>query len=287
MLASPDEARSDLYLSAAAYLFGPLLLGVVLRIVPLTRIPGVGAVVVVVLPLVTTVLVPWLLIRYRKERLRDYGLAGPSPVFAQGVLVAAPILAASLLVAAVAADTPARLPVAGLAVGGTVVAFLERLASWVGLTLLAVYAAVKARDAFRSDPRYLRRAVVEIARVLAIIAAVATALLALSTTVNGGTAPIVVQLLVLPLAVAGAVALTYRGLTPGQLTSRAILLTPVVLLAIRPFVLTFDALSFVSGIWNAVLLAGIGLVVAAFVEARRSAWAPLGLAVAVAAFSGL
>ncbi len=287
MLAMSDEARSDLFLSAAAYLFGPLLLGVVLRIVPLTRIPGLGDLVTVLLPLATTVLVPWLLIRYRRERLLDYGLGRPSPVVAQGLLVAAPIVAASLLVTFLLAEDTTGLPVVGLARGGTVVGFLQRLASWVGLALLAVYGAVKARDAFRSDPRYLRPAVVEIARVLAVIAAIASVLLALSSTVNGGPARVVAPLVILPLAVAAAVALTYRGLTPGQLTTRAILLTPVVLLALGPFALTLNAVSFVSGIWTAALLAGIGLVVAAFVEARRSAWGPLGLALAIAAFSGL
>ncbi len=67
MYTSTEDARSDLFLSGAVFLFGGIIVQAVLRIIPLDRIPGLGAVLAVVLPLVTTVLVPYLLIRYRKE----------------------------------------------------------------------------------------------------------------------------------------------------------------------------------------------------------------------------
>ncbi len=112
---------------------------------------------------------------------------------------------------------------------------------------------------------------------IAVAAAVAAVLLAVAT---GSVAP-----LLLPLGVAGAFLVALRRLNPLTLTSRSTLLTPTVLLALGPFTLSFDAVAFVESIWVAALSAGVGLVIGALQEARRSPLGAVGLAVVVALFT--
>ncbi len=291
MYTSPDEARSDLFLAGAVFLFGPLLLGVVLDLLPLDGIPGFGLVLAVVLPLATTLLVPWLLIRYRKERLSDYGLGVPAQTFLPGLLLAAPIVAAALLAGLLSGgDVLADVPVVAAAASGSWVQLLARLVSWVGLVGLAVYMTVKARDAFRGDPMYLRTALLQIGRIVGLVAAGATVLLVVSTLFNevsSGSLGVIARLVLLPVAVAGAVLLATQRLRGNVLTARPTLLTPVVLLAIGPFALSLNAVSFVFGVWQAAVLAGVGLLIGSLLEARRSALGPLALGLALAVTTSL
>ncbi len=283
MYTTPDEARSDLYLAGAVYLFGDLILRIFLGLVPLDQIRFVGPVIVALLPLATTILVPYLLIRYRKERLADYGLTRLSPLFLRGVLIGAPLLVAAVVTGWLAGAGPGGgLPVLGVALEGSLLLFVRRITFVFGLVLLCIYATVKARDAFRSDPRYLPAAVLEIGRILAVVSAVTSALLILSTVLGGQSLVVRSTLLLFPLAVAGSGYLAYRDLAGRQLTSRAILLTPTVVLALGAFILSFDAYEFTYGLWRAAYLAGIGLIVGALVESQRSAWGALGLATLVA-----
>lgn len=281
---SPDEARSDLFLSAAVYLFGPLVLGLVLRIIPLDRIPGVGVALQIALPLVTTVLVPYLLIRYRKESLKDYAPSGGRNAFTVGLLLAVPIVVAALL-AALLEQNPleAALPVLQIAQpGGDGALFIAvRLALWLGLAGLAAYATVKARDAFRTDPQTIRDGTLEIGRVVGIIAVVTVLLLLIATPAD------LANLVLVPLGVAAAVLLGLRQLRGPSATSRATLLTPVILLAIGPFLLSFNALRFVQGLYAAALLGGIGLLIGMLQETRHSAYGAIGLALALALASPL
>jgi hypothetical protein len=62
---------------------------------------------------------------------------------------------------------------------------------------------------------------------------------------------------------------------------------PLVLLALRPFLLTFDALMFVQGVWHASLLGGIGLAMAVLMQSRGTAWGPLTLGFVLAVLTGL
>jgi hypothetical protein len=280
MYTSPDEARSDLFLAGAVFLLGPIIVDLLLSIIPLRRLPGAGTVLDIALPLVFTVLVPYLLIRYRNESLRSYGL-GPSPgALGLGVLLGAPVVVAAVVATVVEGDALGdALPVLFLA-DGAVVLTLARLASWLGLAGLAVYGTVKARDAFRGDPQTLRTTAVEIGRVVAGVSVVATVLLALALDISLG-------LLLLPLGVAGAVVLAVRSLRGPSSTTRPTLLTPVVLLALGPFALSFDAFRFVTGLWLAALLAGIGLAMGMLMTARRSAYGVVAFAVVLALFTPL
>jgi hypothetical protein len=244
------------------------------------------------LPFVTTALVPILLMRYRGESLGQYGYgAGLPPNFGVGLLLASPIILASVLGAILAGD-----PLSGVGVGeivrtggafGALLGLVIRLISWLGLGFLAVYATVKARDAFRSDYRTVRDETLWLGRILAAVAAVAVsiALLLILPGQDGGLG--LVSLLLLPLGVAGSVALLLRMLRGPSATSRATMLTPVVLLALGPFQLSFSGTALALAVWYAAMYAGIGLVIAALQESRRSAVACLGLTLAIALLTQL
>jgi hypothetical protein len=68
---------------------------------------------------------------------------------------------------------------------------------------------------------------------------------------------------------------------------RATMLTPVVLLALGPFQLSFSGTALALAVWYAAMYAGIGLVIAALQESRRSAVACLGLTLAIALLTQL
>jgi hypothetical protein len=280
MYTSPDEARSDLFLAGAVYLFGPVILQVLLQIVPLTRIGIVDTVLGVVQPLLFTLVVPVLLIRYRRESLAMYGLGPGSRGLLVGVLVAAPVALAVLATAVLGG----RLLVPPTLTADPLLALLRalpRLASWFGLAGLAVYGTVKARDAFRSDVRPIRAVTLEIGRILAIIAGVATLLLFAVLGLH-------LELLLVPAGAAGVVYAALRAQRgPSGGASRATLLTPAVLLAIGPFTLFAGALDFVFSVWLASIVAAIGLALGILQETRRSALPAIGLAVTVALLTGL
>lgn len=292
MYTSTEDARSDLFLSGAVYVIGPAVIAILRDLLPLDAIPGMTVALGLLLPFVTTALVPILLMRYRGESLGQYGYgAGLPPNFGVGLLLASPIILASVLGAILAGD-----PLSGVGVGeivrtggafGALLGLVIRLISWLGLGFLAVYATVKARDAFRSDYRTVRDETLWLGRILAAVAAVAVsiALLLILPGQDGGLG--LVSLLLLPLGVAGSVALLLRMLRGPSATSRATMLTPVVLLALGPFQLSFSGTALALAVWYAAMYAGIGLVIAALQESRRSAVACLGLTLAIALLTQL
>lgn len=291
MYTSPDEARSDLFLSVAAYVFGPLILAIVLSLIPLTRIPGVSVALELVEPVLFTVAVPFLLIRYRTESLGDYGLWGADRSLSTGVLAAVPIVLAGL-VGAVLAGAPiaTAVPLAALGGGsaGGVVNLLSRALFWPCLLLLAAYATVKARDAFRSNPVALSETVVRVGRILAIAGGVALALLITSDLITGSGAfdgLTLVSYLLQPAGVVAAVWLALRREGGNSVVSTPLVVTPVVVMALGPFALTFNAFALMTGVYFAALFGGIGLVVAIIVERTRQATGVIALGLLVALLS--
>lgn len=285
MYQSPDDARSDLFLAGAVFFFGPVVLRILLGIFPLDRAPVLGPVLAIALPLAVTVLVPYLLIRYRREPWGAYGLGGgPSSALWFGALLGAPV-AVVTLVATLLRGQGVLEAFPLLAIGpGALVDFLARCAEWLGLALLGVYASVKARDAFRGEHRTLPDGVWEIGRLLGIVVVVTAGLLALALTVQAGP---FFEVLLLPLAVAASFWLLRRNLPVHSSTQRPVLVTPTVIFGLGPFFLVFDAFAFVTGVYQAALYAVFGLAVGAMQESRRSALGAVGLAIVLAAFTGL
>lgn len=289
MYTSTQDARSDLFLSAAVFMFGGLIVQAVLRIIPLGRIPGLTPVLAVVLPLVTTILVPFLLIRYRKEPWSMYGLAGFAPTaFVLGVGLAVPLAIAGVIAAVVTGTSPAfAVPLAGLTdAGASVVDLLARIARWLGYVLLAVYGTVKARDAFSAMPQAMLAVARQIAGILGGVVAVATALLLVSMATQGRLPDdlhVAAELVLTALGVATAVVVMLGRIGSAGTVTRPTLVTPAVLLGMVLLRgLRFDALSLVTAVYYIGLLALLGLVVGLLQESRRTAWAAVGLALAIA-----
>ena len=282
MYTSSEEARSDLFLSGAVYAIGPAVVGALLRIFPLLSVPVLGQVLRLALPLVFTVLTPLLLMRYRKERLADLGFAGSRSTAGIGAVTATPVVVANVVAGAIAGNALAALPVAAVVAADEYLLFAEHVFSIAGLVFLAVYCTVKARDGFRADSSYLRSATLRIARILAIVAGAATALLVLGSVVQGFRPGEVADLVLRPLGVAGAVAIALRNARSARLTTRPTLVTPMVIMAIGSFTIFGGAVELVVSIWRASALAGLGLAVALLLESDRSAWGPMGLAAVIA-----
>jgi hypothetical protein len=276
---SPEEARSDLFLSGAAYVFGGSLLAIIVSTTGINRIPGVGVALAVVLPIVTTVLVPLLLMRYRGESLRDLGLGGGGdPSVVPGLVAGLPVVVAAVAASALASrPILSGLPVLNLGGPAGLLGMLVGLLQWLGVLFLAFYGTVKARDAFRGEAQSLDDAVVRVGRFVGILAGVALVLMILSLLRRlEGTD--VLALLAYPVGVTAAVAVALR-LTAGSGTSTMpTVLTPVVLLAIGPFAITLNATAFTFMLYGVALYAGIGLVVAVLVERTRRGGGVLALA---------
>lgn len=281
MYTSPDDARSDLFLSVGVYLFGPLLLDIVFQYVPLTRIAVIGPVVEMAAAAATTALVPYLLMRYRDESLADYGLtAGRASSLGAGALAASPLVVATLAATALGGGSPlGRLPL--LTVDDTPLFLAVRLVQWLGTALLAAYATVKARDAFRSDPATIRALTMQIGRVIAIGLAVAAVLL-----IIGGTASFI-PVLLLPVGALAGVAVALASVRGPSSATRAVLLTPTVVLALRAFNLTLDGRQFFITLWLTGIVACLGLVIGIYQEWRNSAMAAVGVGLVIGLLTNL
>ena len=294
MYGGREEARSDLMLAAAAYLFGPLFVGLLLSFIPLLRVPVLGEVLVIALPLVFTILVPLLLIRHRGESLSDFGLGdGPDPSVVVGLLAALPLVAAGVLAALARFGDPlAALPMfpggrlgAVLAAATPALITLERLATWVGMTLLALYLSVKARDAFGSAPVSAGDAVRKAVIVVGVATAVMTViqLLSLLGALDAGR---IAALLLGPAGVAGALAVTVKRLGVHGTTVLPVLVVPMLIFALAPFRF-LQAVGFLTGLYGAALYAGIGLVVALLVDRTQRGLGVVMLGLVVAALTRL
>lgn len=278
MYTDPEEARSDLFLAGAVYLFGPLLLRLTDR---LAGVGVIGSIYVVIVPLVTTALVPLLLIRYRKEPVSAYGLRGDRGSAGQfGLLLGLPIAAAAVITALAGIDSPVDALVGAAGGDISIVNLLRNATTWFGLVILAVYATVKSRDAFRSDLQSVRAGVIEVGRVLAIAGGVA-ALLLFATRFR----ELVVLLLPAGFAVAGYLLL--RGIRVPSTATRMTLVAPVVLLVLgplNPLAVLFSPDAFVAGVWAAALVGATALLVAGMLESRRTSYGAFSLALLLALF---
>jgi hypothetical protein len=290
MYTSTEEARSDLFLAGAVYVFGPLVINLLLRIVPLGRVPVLGIAIILALPLATTVLVPVLLIRYRREPLSMYGLGADGSGAVLGLTVAAPLVLAAIAAGLLRTGGPYEPPVVVTDLRDAL-GLVERLFAWLGLAGLAVYGTVKARDAFHSDARSPREVVPRIGRVLLIVAAVATLLLLLAAWPFDVRT--IAALVLVPVGAAGAVFVVWSGLRGPLVTTRATLVTPTVLVALRPLLQVgllgalFVPAQFTNAVWVASWYAAVGLAIGLLQESRRSAVPALMLATALALLTPL
>jgi hypothetical protein len=291
MYTSRDDARSDLFLSGAWYVFGPLVVGLVVSIARIDRIPGFGVVEALILPLVFTALVPLLLMRYRGESLSDIGVGGGSDSsVGLAVLAAVPLVIAAVVAALLGAGTLAAVSplTAFLMVDGYGALRLVGAAlQGTGLLFLTMYGTVKARDAFGGDAVRVDEGIARVGRYVGIAGGVAIVLIVLTRfAMLDGAAGL--ALLAYPIGVIAAVILISRG---GEAATTTIptVITAVVLMAIGPFALTLNLTSLALVIYTSALFGGIGLVVAGIVERtqRGGGVLLLGLLMGVATALGV
>ena len=287
MYASPDEARSDLFLAGAVFVFGGTLVTILLSVIPLGRIPGVAPGLALVMPIVLTVLVPTLLIRYRKQSWADHGLAGFDASVAPALLAAAVItvggVAATLLMGRPATSAMPVLQMANAPLG-----VVSSTLQVTGSLVLAGYGMVKARDAFRGNPVGLGEAVLRIGRIVAIVGGFALALMIMGDLFSGRNdldGLVLVGYLLRPAAVAAAVWLVLRQLGGDGTSTLPVLITPTAIMALGQFGLRFGGGAFLDSLYRAALFAGVGIVLAVIAErtGRISGAVILGLGVALLA----
>lgn len=278
MYTSSDDDRSDLFLAAAVFVLGPQLLGLILGRLPVSV--AVSPITSLVVILLTTVALPLWLMRYREQKLSHLGFDGPKSAAGTGAVIALPVAAAFVLAELVAATAPfSSSPLVGAARTGAYASAALTVLRGICIGFVAIYVTVKARTAFRADPAYIKPTMLRLGKFVAIGGAIAAVLLLLTVLARDTAVRESSYVALAPLGVGAAGWLAYRWASGSQLTSRSTLLTPMVLLAIGAFVIFAEAQAVVAGLWQAALLAGVGLVVGVLLESHRSAWAPLGFAV--------
>lgn len=286
---SRDDARSDLLLSGAVFVFGPialLLLLDTLGVINLVRGTVGFPLLQIGVGVATTMLVPLLLMQYRGERpMAVLGLGSGDPTAPTGLLAAVPLLlvgALALLTAGPADEMLREHPLIALRVGNPI-GILMRLVIWVSVIGLATYGAVKARDAFGGFPRPVDEAAWRIGRILAIAAAVTTLLAILVVVVEGGGVGAAAARVLWPIGVAGTVWIILRRTSGVGTTTMPALVTPTVIAAVGNFSLAlFDPAQLVVSLYAATLSGGVGLGVGVLAERTRRGGGILVLAVLIA-----
>lgn len=286
---SREDARSDLMLSAAVFVFGPIALVLLLDTLGIAALVGNGAggrLLQIAVGVATTIVVPLLLMRYRDERPAVVlGLGSGDRTLSTGFLAAVPLLvvsAAALLLATPGDRMLTEHPVIALQVGNPLGVAL-RLIVWISVIGLATYATVKARDAFGGFPRPVDEAAWRIGRILAIAAAVTTLLAILVVVAQGGSLTTALGRVLWPIGVAGTVWVILRRTSGVGTTSMAALVTPTVIAAIGNFALAlFNPAALVLSLYAATLSGGVGLGVGILAERTRRAGGIFVLAALVA-----
>jgi hypothetical protein len=265
-----DEARSDIALTVAMLVFGPLLLGGLRG--------GSGTVNVLVdiaVVLVLTALVPLLLARSRAGRggsgtvLRTLALDSPPSGVALGLPLAVPVAIAGFVAMLTAGATPATALLGRLS--GDPLQYLQVVALSAGSSVLVVILALRGSEAFPRSPEWsLRRLVRTVG-----MGAAAVALVAGLLRVPVGASP--TRVVVNAAALAVLVLIADRALAARETVPRLALLLPAGL-ALYLHITTFG-LS--VGLQAGALAAGTTVVVGATALGARGAWAALPLMFAV------
>jgi len=265
-----DEARSDVALSVAALVFGPLLLG---GLRGGSGTTGVLLDVAVVLTL--TALVPLLLIRSRAagaaggSPARALGLDGPPQGIAAGVPLALPVAVAGT----VAMLTAGADPIAALLgrLSGAPLQVVQVVGLSAGSTVFVVFLARRGAEAFPRSPEWALR---RLLRTLGMGAA-ALALVAGLLRVPLGADP--ARVIVNALALAAVVLLADRLLGPRAAVPRLALMLPAGLV----LYLHLTSFGFSVGLQAGALAAGTITVMGALALSARGAWPVVPLAVTV------
>jgi hypothetical protein len=290
---SPDEARSDVILAAAATLFGGFVLTLVTQLPLYPRSGVLGLLVGVFWIFALTGLVPLLLARYRGDGVRAFGLDGPRDGWRAGLILLLPVVALGMLRELISTGSlaPTLLGRLGGATAGSPVVLgtprlgpielafsaLQLVALTAGALLLVTFLTVRGREGFRPVDLSLTQALRTFG-----MGAVALALLVGLLRSIGPDAR-VVSVLMQVVALAAMVLLADRMVPLGPTFPRGAVLAPGIVVLVSHVFATGGIFrgDLLAGFYTGALGAGTAVVVAVLVATRRRAWAVVPLMVAL------
>jgi hypothetical protein len=260
-----DEARSDVALTIAALVFGPLLVG---NLRGGSGTTGVLLDLAVVLAL--TAVVPLLLIRSRGSSVIDaLGLGTGPQAVAAGLPLAVPVAVAGTLAMVTAGAAPGAALLGRLS--GAPLQVLQVAALSTGALVFVVFVVRRGTEAFPRSPEWpLRRLLRTIG-----MGAAALALVAGLLRVPLGADPL--RVTVNALALAAAVLLADRLLGARQVAPRLAILLPAGVL----LYLHVTSFGFSVGLQAGALAAGMVAVIGTLALSSRGTWVVVPLVVAL------
>lgn len=284
MIISPDEARSDVILAAAAAVLGTLLIGVVSQLPLYPRTGLLGDLVDLFWIFAVTGLVPLLLARYRGDGLGAFGLDGPRGGWRRGLVLVVPVAVVGVLSPLVLAFDVGPMVLGRLGAlpsaspTGALARVLELVLLVAGAVLLTTFLTVRGRDGFRPVDMSLVQVLRTFGMGCAGVALVGGLLRALGGQVGPGSVLLEVGALV------AVVLLSDRLIPLGPTVPRGAVLAPLVVVAVGHVFALGGGLLFgnpLVSLHTGGLAAGIATVVAVLISSRRLAWAVVPLLVAV------
>lgn len=288
MWLSPEDARSDFILAAAALVFGTL---VVQFLATLPFYPQ-GALSLWLRPVwvVLLMIIPArFLARYREQGLEAFGLVGDRAGLGDGILLVLPLLAAGYVrsfsggnvlgaflgrLPRVASNSPG---VAQLDLVALLLSVVVLIVAGIGSMLLFGLMVVRARDGFRATDMPLLEAL----RTYGLGAVAIGTLLGLLMSLAGSSAWW--EVLLDSGAMVAVILLTDRMVASGDRTTRATILAPAIV-AMVAFMFALGGGLFTQNLalslyWGA-MAASVAIVLAVLIETRRAAWAAVPLVAA-------
>jgi hypothetical protein len=290
---SPDEARSDVILAAAATLFGGFVLTLVTRLPLYPRSGILGLLVGVFWIFALTGLVPLLLARYRGDGVRAFGLDGPRDGWRAGLVLLLPVAVLGILreLISTGALAPALLGRLGGATAGSPVVLgtprlglvelafsaLQLVALTAGALLLVTFLTVRGREGFRP----VDLALTQTLRTFGMGAVGLALLLGLVRSIGPDARVVPVLMQVAALGV--LVLLADRMVPLGPTFPRGAVLAPGVVVLLSHVFATGGLFrgDLLAGLYTGALGAGTAIVVAVLIATRRRAWAVVPLMVAL------
>ncbi len=269
MYLSADDARSDFFLAAAAYVIGPSLLALLLNALPgLLRSGALGTLLTIASVFLTTAAMPLFLLRYREESFASLRTGGSGSLLEGAALTAVfavPLALAGLL--------ESGMPLGPQVLSPQFVVFV--VVRWLSLAVLAVFLYRRAEYAFRPISESQQTLVHQAGLACSITAGVSTLLLLLADRPFASLVPAA--------GLIGWFFLAERRLPQHGMGERWWVWAPVITLALGPleiFGLLFGGADFIASAQQASVAATFGLVTVMALHARRGALFAVGIAVA-------
>lgn len=290
MWLNTEEARSDFILAASALVFGTLVVDFLFR---LPFYPG-GQLSMWLTPVWVVLLMivpPRFLANYRDQGNEAFGLIGDRSGLGDGILLAAPLVAAGYVRGFSGGNVLGALlgRLQGFAATGGSLAPLDLLtlllgvivltAAGIGVMLLFGMLVVRARDGFRATDMPL----LEGLRTYGLGAVGVGTVLGLLISLTGAGPPAWAVLLDAGAMVA-VILLTDRLVASGDRTSRATMLAPAIV-AMVAFIFSMGGGLFSENLavslYRGAMAASFAVVLAVLIETKRAAWAAVPLVAAM------